>query len=150
MNALHTLTNIDLATLPGTVQSLVKVMGFAPALKLVEQYGGTSLLVSQGISAAGQRSYEALAEVVGYEACRSLANSYPGSPVIYIPRCAKLMRDVRDNQIRSEYDAYIADESGQRAIAKLARAYNLCDRQIKNILKKPDVRPVSLIQTSLF
>lgn len=71
-----------------------------------------------------------LAEIVGLEHTFALVEEFGGT-YINIPKCDALVREIRNKQIRAEYDA-----GGD--VRRLAIKYRLTDRQIKNILAEAD------------
>lgn len=68
-----------------------------------------------------------LAETIGMEGFIRLVDSYEGTSNLYVPKAAELIRPVRDELIRREYN-------GRNVIA-LARKYSLTDRSIREIVK---------------
>ncbi|TJZ73880.1 Mor transcription activator family protein [Chitiniphilus eburneus] len=126
---------MQIGELPDTVQEIAVVVGLPAALKMVRQYGGTSLHIPQGKHRLGKSRYEELAQLIGADEIQRLAEHFRGCDAIYIPRCAKILRAMRDEAIRSEFDEYTREESANRAVTKLARDHDLCERRVWEILK---------------
>ena len=123
--------------LPDTVRLMVRLVGLPATLQLVERLGGTTWPVAKGNNRLGQIRHEALAEVVGGDAASVLARHF-GGDTLYIPRCAKAVREMRDRSLREEFDQLTRENSALHAVTVLALKYRLADRQIWRILKKPD------------
>ena len=68
-----------------------------------------------------------LAEAIGMEGFIRLVDNYEGTSNLYVPKASELIRPVRDELIRREYN-------GKNVIA-LARKYSLTDRSIREIVK---------------
>jgi len=111
---------------PVSLLEIVEIIGDAAALKLVEQFGGTTprLPALRNISADQQ-----LAQCIGLEALTKLAQETGGGRWLYIPRCAKGLREARNREITRLYSP-----PHDVPVAELARRYHLSDRQIWNIL----------------
>ncbi|GAA5787298.1 Mor transcription activator family protein [Chitiniphilus shinanonensis] len=125
----------QMAELPDTVQEIAVVVGLPNAMKMVKQYGGTSLHIPQGKHRLGRSRYDELAALIGGEEIQRLADHFRGCDAVYIPRCARILRAVRDEAIRREFDEYTREESANRAVTKLARDHDLCERRVWEILK---------------
>lgn len=124
------------ASAPVNLLEIVEVIGEAPALKLVERFGGTSprLPALRNIDDDNQ-----LAQCIGIEALTELVKVTGGGRWLYVARCARGLREARNREIVQLYsDGVPVDE--------LARRYHLSDRQIWNILGSTvvDDRQVSL------
>jgi len=70
-----------------------------------------------------------VAEIIGIDNALAMVSAFGGSYLI-IPKCDGLVKEIRDNEIRSLYD------SGEITIRKLAWKFKLSDRQIQTILSK--------------
>ena len=66
-----------------------------------------------------------VAEIIGEENTKKLIYEFGGT-VLYIPK--EGFRSKRDKQITLEYNGYNAK--------KLAKKYDLCEKQIKNIIER--------------
>ena len=80
---------------------------------------------------------QAVAELIGIGPALLLAQVFDGTPIrLYGAR--EWMRRQRDRRIRTDYD------TGNYTMIDLARRYDLSDRQISNILGRPDDRQLNL------
>ena len=80
---------------------------------------------------------QAVAELIGIGPALLLAQVFDGTPIrLYGAR--QWMRRHRDQCIRADYD------TGNYTMIDLARRYDLSDRQISNILGRPDDRQLNL------
>jgi hypothetical protein len=118
----------ELTILPASLEEVVEAIGEAATIKLVESFGGTTKrLPAKRNCVAGNE----LAKVIGVEALRQLVNKLGGARYVYLPRCVDGLRKQRDQQI--------VERSKTEPVEKLARDYNLSDRQIWTILKKTEM-----------
>jgi hypothetical protein len=111
-------------TAPVSLLEIIEVIGEAAALKLVERFGGTTprLPASRNITPD-----HPLAMCIGDELLTALVEVTGGARWLYIPRCAKGLRERRNREIVLATDA--------EPVNAVARRYNLSDRQVWNILK---------------
>lgn len=70
-----------------------------------------------------------VAELIGLEPTLTLVRHFGGGYLV-IPKCEAILREIRDNEIRRDYDL------GTTSIRELAWRYLLTDRTIKTILSK--------------
>jgi hypothetical protein len=115
-----------LTVTPVNLLEIVEIIGEAAALKLVEQFGGTTprLPAIKNISAD-----HPLAQCIGIEALTALAKETGGGRWLYVARCANGLREARNREIVRLYSPPY-----DVPVAELARRYHLSDRQIWNIL----------------
>lgn len=111
--------------LPETLRELVRVIGVAATLRLVETHGGVVLNVPSRLGATHE-----LVRVLGMAAAESLV-AWGAGDRIYIPRAERAIRCLRDQEIRRRYDA-------GEGVRTLARTYRLSERRIWAILSLPD------------
>jgi Mor family transcriptional regulator len=67
-----------------------------------------------------------IAEVAGVEAALKIARAFRGT-YLYVPGLDDLMKQIRDEQIRKEYDE-------GKPVKRLAIKYRLTERQIRRVL----------------
>lgn len=115
------IAEIDIEDLPGILRELVELMGLPATLKLVDHYGGVRLYVPVKYD-----SDHVLVRQIGAAAATILIEHYGGEEHFDIPKAERALRAVRDRRIRAEY----ACKSRRR----LAREYDLTERQIGNIV----------------
>ncbi|RQZ25116.1 DNA transposition protein [Burkholderia sp. Bp9017] len=135
--------------LPDVVKTIVKLIGFSAAMRLVNQLGGTTFPVSMRRSRLGEIRYEALAEIVGDDAANRLTAHF-GGDVLYIPRCATALRETMYRNIRAEFDTLTREQTAIHAVTQLALRYKMADRHIWRILKRADAGARSVPQAELF
>ncbi len=116
--------------LPPTMQLVVQLIGLPATLKLVEEYGGTTLWPARtGANAAH------LAEVIGETAARALVTHFKDP--IYIALCRAALMAIEHDAIRAEGDALeAAGASAREAVAALARKFRHSDSYIWRLRKR--------------
>lgn len=124
--------------LPEAVQVLVRLVGLAATVRLVEQLGGTTFPVSLRKSRLGEIRYEALSEVVGGEAADAITKHFGGDS-LYIPRCVTALRELMHRSIRRDFDAMTKEHSAIHAVTQLAVRYRMSDRHVWRVLKQADI-----------
>lgn len=132
-----TLGDDVLHLLPESARLLVQLIGLPLTVKLINSWGGTTFPVSKNQTRLGQIRFEALAEVVGTDAATILTRHF-GGETFAIPRCHAAMLEVRNRDIRREFDRITREHSAIHAAATLARQHGLTDRTIWEILSKAD------------
>lgn len=115
--------DIDLDLLPQSLQAIVELIGTAPAIALVERYGGIRCCVPHTVT----RDH-ALAQCIGLKAARRLAEEY-GGETLELPLAIQALRHLRDQEIIRRL------EDGESA-SKLAREFNTTRRNIFLIKSK--------------
>jgi hypothetical protein len=122
---------------PENVRTIIDLIGLSATIKLVEAYGGTHFPVPKTVRQEGQY-FAALSEAVGVDAAAMLVKHY-GNTRLYVAKCARAIRALRDASIRADYDSHCL-ELGHNATVNnvLVPKYRLCDRRIEEILEKED------------
>ncbi|WP_047257985.1 Mor transcription activator family protein [Chromobacterium subtsugae] len=126
--------------LPESAQALVRLIGLADTVKLVDVLGGTTFPVSLRRNRLGEIRYEMLAEVVGVDAANKLTDHF-GGDMMYIPLCKAALRELLQRSIREEFDEITRAYSALHAVSVLAAKHRLCDRTVWRILKRQDNTP---------
>lgn len=126
--------SIRVDDLPPVARDLVEVIGLPAAVRLVEKWGGVRIYVPATVG-----EDHPLARMIGVDTARALCE-YCAGELLAVPRAAAALREARNREIRARY----ADGESQ---ARLARAYALTERQVRNIL---GARPVDSRQAALF
>lgn len=124
------------ALLPETFAGVVALIGLEKAFVLVEKYGGTTFPI-------GKVLWFCMGETLGDECVDKLKTALRGKSEFYVPRCDKVLRELRNRQIRREYDELITQNppmSVRLAANNLARHYQLSSRQIANIVNEAGFR----------
>ncbi len=146
MNTLSAVAHL----LPPLARELHGLIGIVPTLRLVEEMGGQQFPVSKNQRRQGAIRFERLAEVVGSTAAQAMTRHYGGC-VISIPMCADALRELRDRELRADFDHITREHTANHAVAVLNRKYRLTERHIWRIVKRGDVQaPVNERQLGLF
>lgn len=112
---------IDVALLPIILQDLVKLIGLADTMKLVEAYGGVRLYVPK----EWMEDDHPLVKLLGRASAEKLQSVYGGEMHFDIPKAVTALRVVRDTQIRAKRT--------QASVRELALEYRLTERYIHMI-----------------
>ena len=124
--------------LPPSLVEINTLIGIKATLRLVEIYGGTLIELPRRY-----RDDHHLVRIIGHKEASILIKQYSGDR-LYIPKNEQATRLMRDIEIANKYDAGYS-------VKKLAREYNLSERQIWNIFKRPEtLQSIETKQTSLF
>lgn len=122
------------AELPQSIQDMVAVIGFSHTLKVVQALGGTTWRIASGRGKDGEAKRAALAERVGTDTEELLHKYYAGDE-IYLPRCAALLRKLRNIDMHQQFERDVRQgRTARDSVADLAREHKLSDRQIWDIL----------------
>ncbi|TNI12715.1 mor transcription activator family protein [Aeromonas veronii] len=117
------------ALLPESAKILIHVLGYGAAATLINQFGGVSLAGKSGMAQERTGGVHAkLREVLTEEELGKLI-SYLGAEQFYIPRCAKVLRKLRNARFVaavSEHKA--AGGSIRQAMAVLCPQFGISDR----------------------
>lgn len=138
----------DLSHLPGSVQKLIALIGLPLTLRMVDEFGGTTLYLYRSDACV-----EKLAAVVGAEAAQKIIRFFGNTPVT-IATCKHSLVILRNRDILAAFDRLTLREgfSARRAVQQIALGYTpqLHERTIWRILKKTgQVEPVDPRQMSL-
>lgn len=133
MSGLSTIAHL----LPPLARELHGLIGIVPTLRLVEEMGGQQFPVSKNQRRQGAIRFERLAEVVGTRAAQLITHHYGGC-VISIPMCADALRELRDRELRADFDHITLEHTANHAVAVLNRKYRLTERHIWRIVKRSD------------
>lgn len=126
--------------LPPLARELHGLIGIVPTLRLVEEMGGQQFPVSKNQRRQGAIRFERLAEVIGSHAAQVMTRHYGGC-VISIPMCAIALRELRDRELRADFDRITLEHPANHAVAVLNRKYKLTERHIWRIVKRSDRQP---------
>ena len=106
------------------LNKLQTVVGQDGALAVIREFGGIRVFVPRNMTPTNK-----WAKLLGSEKACRLSARY-GGKTLSIPRGKKRVQQKRNREIIHQYDAGIP-------VRKLARDYQLTDRQIYKILSKP-------------
>lgn len=136
--------------LPQHVREIANIIGYSAAMRLVAELGGRSWEFAKGVNRPGQATVAALGEILGEEAA-DLLTSRVGGNKIYIPKCDTALRLLRDLEIHRQFEQAVREGvTANTVVAELARAFELSDRRVWDILKKPLSDALPTLQDSLF
>lgn len=111
--------------LPETLAEIRDLIGTEGMLALVEHYGGCHVDVP-----AAWRPDHPLTRILGHEAAVAFVQRFAATRP-YIANLANARRVLRNIEISRRYE-------GGTPVSRLAREYRLSERQIWNILKRPE------------
>ena len=111
--------------LPARILEIAKAIGLPATQRLVEKLGGTTWTPAQGVRQLGVVRNEALADIIGNDAARILAERWANVP-IYVPRCEAALQRLRDLEINAQFEQGVREGVGAKTlVAELARSYQL-------------------------
>ena len=137
---------LNLDRLPASMRLIVELIGLPAVLRLVGEYGGTTLWPAH----SGPNGAH-LAEVLGEAPATALCKHFRDP--IYIPLCRAALIAVEHDAIRTEGDELERSGlSARDAVAHLARKYRHSDRYIWTLRKRANHGGVEVEtpQASLF
>lgn len=124
--------------LPPSFFNVMTIIGLEKTFLLVQKFGGTCFRIGQNKRKAGQILHFCLAEQVGEEAATRIETALAGQRELYIPKCDQVLRELRNRQMRREFDELTTRSmypmTGVMAANNLARAYHLSTRQVWTIV----------------
>ena len=112
---------------PKMVTDWVCLMGIGPTMALVNHYPGMQLKVPKGF--IGGLMKMRLERILGQQAAEAFIGRYGGEHLT-VPRCAGLMRSLRNAEIIAAYDR-------GESLNELALAHGLSVRQLRQVLNSP-------------
>ncbi len=121
--------------LPESLAEVVRAIGLASTLKLIQRFGGIRIYVPQPEHIAEDHD---LARALGLPAARKLAQIW-GSERLPVPRAAKALRLARDRALRRDFKTLSASQC--------ALKYQVTERQVYWITGRAEEDPK---QTNLF
>jgi Mor family transcriptional regulator len=115
--------DIDPSRLPASLTEIIEVIGLAPALRLVEQRGGTEIWIPKCLT---KDHY--LCALLGNSIALRLVQRYALSHM-EIPNANRAICAMRDVEIRRR--------RGRQTVRELAQEFQLTERRIWQILSSP-------------
>lgn len=138
---------------PRTAAELVRVVGLDAAASLIAAWPGQEFpvpLLGGRRSPLGMRRFDQLVEIVGDTAARAIVKHWGGLK-LSIPNLKEVRWQLRQQQIRSEYDRLTAGGySHPEAVFELGIAHGVTGRAIELVLKRPNVSEEERAQGALF
>ena len=108
------------------IEELIALVGFDAFVKLACVFGGTKFYVG-----LNENTEKKLIVVMGFEAAKKMMQAYPAQ-WIYVPKHTSAAINSRNQLIAQDCDTGLS-------ISQLAIKYELSQRQISYILKKPNL-----------
>lgn len=121
-------------SMPAMAREIAGLIGMPDTLRLVEALGGTTFPVPKRGNKLGELRFSMLEQAVGVKAAEILCQQYGGTN-LYIPRCAEVLRRIRDTEMVFHFDREIKGRSANAVVAEIALMYGLSDRRVWHILK---------------
>lgn len=90
--------------LPEVVLQIADLIGFPATARLLDKFGGTTFPVGKGLRALGAHRAELLRETVGDSNAALLIKNF-GGEVLYLPRCDRALRELRNQRFLTEFAA---------------------------------------------
>ena len=135
--------------LPASAQTLAELIGLPATLKLVSELGGRTWSCGKGPRTPRENAPDSLAQLIGPHEAELLARHFAGDADVHIPLCKVALRELRDREIRAEFDSLTIGQqrSARQAVAELAGRYGIASRHVWRLLKQTDktapVRPLN-------
>lgn len=137
----------DLSYLPTSVQKLVALIGVPLTLRIVDQFGGTTLHLYRSEACVSK-----LADVVGREGAQKIIGFFGNTPLT-VATCGKALTLLRNRDILAMFDRLTMTEglSARSAVSRIVRDFRVHERSVWRILnttgepKLVDERQLSLI-----
>lgn len=123
--------------LPLTARRIVAVIGLPAFMMLIAKIPGVVFPVPKRGNRDGEARYEQLAEYIGPDAAAELCKHF-GGVRLSVPVCRAAWRELRDRQLRADFDELTRENSALHAASTIAVRYRLTDRMVWSILKKTD------------
>jgi Mor family transcriptional regulator len=120
--------------LPATIQTIVRLVGHAKAMSMVQDLGGQSYRFP-----VSRKSdvWEHLVEIIGARSAEVLCQEFGGSEV-YIALCHHAIKADRNRSMIARYEALLAEgHSSRGAVTVLVREFRMSNRQIEKIVNGP-------------
>lgn len=135
--------------LPEVVLQIAELIGFPATARLLEKFGGTTFPIGKGLRALGAHRAELLRETVGVDNAALLVQKF-GGEVLYLPRCDRALRELRNQRFLSEFAALReSGTSGNMAMTQLCPVYGFSDRFAWELVRESK-NAVTHSQQSLF
>ncbi|MFJ5441734.1 Mor transcription activator family protein [Pectobacterium sp. CHL-2024] len=136
--------------LPEVVLQIADLIGFPATARLLDKFGGTTFPIGKGLRALGAHRAELLRETVGVDNAALLVKKF-GGEVLYLPRCDRALRELRNQRFLSEFAALRSSgTSGNMAMTQLCPVYGFSDRFAWELVRESKSAAVTHSQQSLF
>lgn len=123
------------ALLPDSVITIAELIGFPATAELLRVLGGTTFPVGKGLRAMGAGRAKLLRETIGEENAR-LMTAHFGGEVLYLPRCDRALRELRNRAFLGEFESLKkSGVSTPRIMTNLCPKYGFSDRFAWGLIK---------------
>ncbi|HHR0983587.1 TPA: Mor transcription activator family protein [Klebsiella oxytoca] len=122
--------------LPPAVIQIADLIGFPATEQLLSAFGGTTFPVGKGLRALGANRAALLRDTIGDHNTQLLIKNF-GGEVLYLPRCDRALRELRNRRFLAEFDTIRQDgTSSLMAMTLLCPRYGFSDRFGWELLSK--------------
>ncbi|MCQ4171722.1 MULTISPECIES: Mor transcription activator family protein [Hafniaceae] len=137
------------ALLPESVQQIADLIGYPATARLLDVLGGTTFPVGKGLRAMGATRAALLKQTVGEDNAALLVKHF-GGEVLYLPRCDRALRELRNRSFLDEFNQ-LRDNgiSSLMVMTQLCPKYGFSDRFAWGLLSTQK-HNAELQQDSLF
>ncbi|CRG49000.1 Mor transcription activator family [Yersinia wautersii] len=137
------------ALLPESVQQIAELIGYPATARLLDKLGGTTFPIGKGLRALGAARATLLRETIGDENAQLLVKHF-GGEVLYLPRCDRALRELRNRSFLAEFSRLRAlGVSSLMVMTQLCPKYGFSDRFAWGLLAERKTSNNEL-QSSLF
>ncbi|BFI53747.1 Mor transcription activator family [Yersinia pseudotuberculosis] len=137
------------ALLPESVQQIAELIGYPATARLLDKLGGTTFPIGKGLRALGAARATLLRETIGDENAQLLVKHF-GGEVLYLPRCDRALRELRNRSFLAEFSELRAlGVSSLMVMTQLCPKYGFSDRFAWGLLAERKTSNNEL-QSSLF
>lgn len=124
-----------LSHLPEVAADIVHLIGVNQAMKLFKSFGGTTFPIGKGVRFLGGARAKALQTILADEEIKLLMHHFNGE-YLYLPRCGRLLREVRNRKFLSEFATMRQEgSSATMTMTCLCPKYGFSDRYGWELLK---------------
>ncbi|MCW8351236.1 hypothetical protein [Citrobacter portucalensis] len=122
--------------LPDMVIEIIALIGLNSTMKLIKSFGGTTFPIGKGIRFLGGSNAKRLRAILSEAEIKELSIYFDGVP-LYLPRCDRALREIRNRVFLKEYHAMKdAGASSLQCMRELPPKYGFTDRYGWELLKK--------------
>ena len=120
--------------LTGTAADLLRLVGLAATLALVQAYGGTDIYFPSDRYGSLRDPFRRLVDLVGPDNALVLTSEYSTSFRVYIPRCVSALNACRNAQMIRDYDALTQANGVNNPVLVIAKNYGMTIRNARRII----------------
>lgn len=114
--------------LPESVQKIAELIGYPATVRLLEAFGGTTFPIGKGLRALGATRSALLRQTIGDANAALIVKNF-GGEVLYLPRCDRALRELRNRRFLNEFEE-LRDQgsSSLMVMTALCPKYGFSDR----------------------